>query len=171
MLALLDALGIQECKAVGVSMGANILLHMATMQPARIRAMVVVSAAMHFPEQARAVMRQVSVEKQSPKDWETMRKRHKLGDDQIVALWQWTRDLADSHDDMNFTPASLSTISAPTLVVYGDRDFLYPVEMGVEMYRAIPRSALWIVPNGGHGPVFMDLAPQFAKATLNFLRG
>jgi hypothetical protein len=40
----------------------------------------------------------------------------------------------------------------------------------VEMYRAIPRSALWVVPNGNHGPVFLDAAPQFAQTALAFLR-
>jgi pimeloyl-ACP methyl ester carboxylesterase len=69
---------------------------------------------------------------------------------------------------MDFTPESLSTIQAATLIVYGDRDFLYPVEMAVQMYRAIPRSALWVVPQGGHGPVFRDAAPQFVKTTLTF---
>ncbi len=169
-LALLDHLGIKKCRAIGISMGANILLHMATLQPDRMTAMVVVSAAMYFPEQARAVMRQVSVENQSPKDWETMRKRHKLGDEQIKAIWEWPRGMADSYDDMNFTPPGLSRITASTLIVYGDRDFLYPVEMAVEMYRAIPRSALWVVPNGGHGPVFLDAAPQFVQSALAFFR-
>jgi pimeloyl-ACP methyl ester carboxylesterase len=56
------------------------------------------------------------------------------------------------------------------LIVYGDRDFLYPVEMAVEMYRAIPQSALWVVPNGGHGPIFFDAAPQFAQTALAFFR-
>jgi pimeloyl-ACP methyl ester carboxylesterase len=40
--------------------------------------------------------------------------------------------------------------------------------MAVEMYRAIPGSALWVVPNGGHGPVFFDAAAQFAKTALKF---
>jgi len=168
-LGLLDHLGIQSCKAIGISMGANILLHMATMQPERISAMVLVSATMHFPEQARAVMRQVSLENHSERDWETMRKRHKLGEDQIRALWEWQGSMKDSYEDMNFTAEMLSGIEAATLIVYGDRDFLYPVEMAVEMYRAIPRSALWVVPDGGHGPVFLDAAPQFAKAALTFL--
>jgi pimeloyl-ACP methyl ester carboxylesterase len=42
--------------------------------------------------------------------------------------------------------------------------------MAVELYRAIPRSALWVVPNGGHGPVFFDAAVQFAQVALTFLR-
>jgi len=169
-LALLDHLGIAKCRAIGLSMGGNILLHMATLQPDRIEAMVVVSATMYFPEQARAVMRQVLVENQPQKEWDTMRKRHKLGDEQIIALWQWAREMADSYDDMNFTPPILSRITAATLIVYGDRDFLYPVEMAVEMYRAIPRSALWVVPNGGHGPVFLNAAAQFVQTALAFFR-
>ena len=167
-LALLDRLKIARCKAIGISMGGNILLHMAMMQPDRIEAMVLVSATMYFPEQARAIMRQVPVENQPANEWDVMRKRHKLGDDQIRALWEWQRGMKDSYDDMNFTPDSLRRIRAATLVVYGDRDFLYPVEMAVEMYRAIPNSALWVVPNGGHSPVFLDAAAQFVKTTLAF---
>jgi pimeloyl-ACP methyl ester carboxylesterase len=167
-LALLDHMKIERCKAIGLSMGGNILLHMATMQPDRVAAMVIVSATMYFPEQARAIMRQLSAESQSASDWDTMRKRHKLGDNQIRALWEWQHGMKDSYNDMDFTPESLSTIQAATLIVYGDRDFLYPVEMAVQMYRAIPRSALWVVPQGGHGPVFRDAAPQFVKTTLTF---
>jgi pimeloyl-ACP methyl ester carboxylesterase len=44
------------------------------------------------------------------------------------------------------------------------------VEMAVEMYRAIPRSALWVVPNGGHGPIFRDAAAQFGETALTFFR-
>ena len=168
--ALLDHLGIQRCRAIGVSMGGNILLHMATLQPERIAAVVLVSATMRFPEQARAIMRAFPVEDQPPSEWATMRRRHKHGDAQIIALWQQCRALKDSYDDMNFTPADLARISASTLIVFGDRDPLYPVEMAVEMYRAIPRSALWIVPNGGHGPVFFDAAAQFAQTALAFFR-
>jgi pimeloyl-ACP methyl ester carboxylesterase len=170
-LALLDHLRVAKCKAIGLSMGGNILLHMATLQPDRIEAMVVVSSTMYFPEQARAIMRQVPIDNQPPKEWETMRKRHKHGDGQIMAIWEWLRDMAESHDDMNFTPPSLARITARTLVVYGDRDFLYPIEMAVDMYRAIPQSTLWVVPKGGHGPVFLDAAPLFVKTAMAFLRG
>jgi pimeloyl-ACP methyl ester carboxylesterase len=170
-LALLDHLGIRKCRAIGLSMGGNILLHMATLEPERVGAMVAVSATMYFPEQARTIMRQIpAAGEQTPEAWEIMRKSHKLGDEQITALWDWTREMKDSYEDMNFTSPSLSRIKASTLIVYGDRDPLYPVEMGVEMYRAIPRSALWVVPNGGHGPVFFDAAVQFAQVALAFLR-
>ncbi len=169
MLALLDHLDIRRCQAIGVSMGGNTLLHMATLQPERIESMVVVSATMRFLEQARSIMRAFPVENQPASEWETMRRRHKHGDAQIVALWEQCRALKDSHDDMNFTTKELALISASTLTVYGDRDPLYPVEMAVEMYRAIPHAALWVVPGGGHGPIFLEAAPAFARAALQHL--
>jgi len=99
-----------------------------------------------------------------------MRASHPRGDQQIIKLWDWTRDMQDSYDDMNFTPSLLSRITASTLIVYGDRDPLYPVEMAVAMYRAIPQSSLWVVPNGSHSPAFGDAAPQFARTALEFFR-
>ena len=171
MLALLDHLGIARCRAIGLSMGGNILLHIATLQPQRIDAMIVVSPTMYFPAQAREIMRHVPMaESQSPQAWEAMRQRHKLGDQQISALWDWTRGMEHSYDDMNFTPPALSKIVARTLIVYGDRDPLYPVEMAVEMYRAIPHAALWVLPESGHGPVFLDAAAHFAQSSMAFLR-
>jgi pimeloyl-ACP methyl ester carboxylesterase len=100
-----------------------------------------------------------------------MRERHKLGDDQIRALWRNAHAFKDSYDDMNFTPPYLSTIQARTLLVAGDRDPLYPVDIFVEMYRAIPRSALWVLPNGGHGPIFGEARDAFVRTALAFLRG
>jgi pimeloyl-ACP methyl ester carboxylesterase len=79
-LALLDHLGVDRCKAIGISMGGNILLHMATLAPERIEAMVVVSATMYFPEQARAIMAAVPApEKQPQSEWDRMRASTSLG--------------------------------------------------------------------------------------------
>ena len=168
---LLDQLRIKRIKAIGVSGGAKTLLHMATRQPARVEAMVLVSAAHYFPEQARALMRQATPESRTAEDWKVMRQRHKHGDDQIRALWTQANALKDSYDDMNFTLPYLSTTTARTLIVAGDRDPLYPVNIALEMYAAIPRSYLWIVPNGGHGPIFGDMSRHFAETALAFLRG
>jgi pimeloyl-ACP methyl ester carboxylesterase len=79
--------------------------------------------------------------------------------------------LKDSYTDMNFTPPLLSTITARTLIVHGDRDPLYPVSLAMEMYAAIPRSYLWVIPNGGHGPIFGEMAVSFIETALAFLRG
>jgi len=98
-----------------------------------------------------------------------MRGRHHLGDDQIRALWRHAREFADDRDDMNFTAASLSKITARTLIVHGDRDPLYPVELALELFRSIPNAQLSVVPNGGHGPIFGDQAAPFVKTAAQFL--
>jgi pimeloyl-ACP methyl ester carboxylesterase len=43
--------------------------------------------------------------------------------------------------------------------------------MATELFDAIPGAHLWIIPNGGHGPIFGDLAEGFVKTSLAFLRG
>jgi pimeloyl-ACP methyl ester carboxylesterase len=100
-----------------------------------------------------------------------MRAVHKHGERQIQALFAMSRGFADSYDDVNFTPPYLGTITADTLIVFGDRDFLYPVSLACEMHQAIPRSHLWVVPHGSHGPVFGEHAAAFAATALAFLAG
>ena len=171
VLALLDALNIQRCKGIGVSGGAQTLLQMAAIQPDRVEAMVLVSAAHYFPEQARVIMRKMSPDNQPESEWQAMRQRHKLGDAQIRALWHQANAFKDSYEDMTFTPPQLATIKARTLIVHGDHDPLYPVSIAVEMFTSIPRSNLWIVPNGGHGPIFGKQSGAFVETAMAFLRG
>ncbi|MBA0085252.1 MAG: alpha/beta fold hydrolase [Acidobacteria bacterium Pan2503] len=168
ILGLLDHLNVHTCKGLGVSGGGNVLLHMATRQPKRVEAMVLVSATPYFPAQARTIMRQYR-DRLPPEQWEVLRRRHPAGDTQIESLLASTTAFADSYDDMNFTPPYLSTIQARTLIVQGDRDPLYPVELSVEMAKAIPRSSLWIVPDAGHGPVLGARWPEFLKTAAEFL--
>jgi len=169
ILALLDHLEIRACKGLGISSGGNVLLHMATRQPERVKAMVLVSATPYFPEQARSIMRRYP-DGLPEAQWEILRGRHPGGDAQINAILDSTRAFADSHDDMNFTPPDLASIQARTMIVQGDRDPLYPVELSVEMANAIPHSALWIIPNAGHGAVIGDRWPEFLKTAAAFLR-
>jgi pimeloyl-ACP methyl ester carboxylesterase len=56
------------------------------------------------------------------------------------------------------------------MIVQGDRDVLYPLEISVEMAKAIPHASLWIVPNSGLGAVFGERWPEFTKTALSFLR-
>lgn len=169
--SLLDHLGIDRFKAIGMSGGGNTLLHMATQQPGRVATMALVSAASYYPEQARIFMRDYTVDNLTNEEWHIQRQRHQHGDEQIRALWRHGQAFKDDYHDMNFIPPSLSTITARTLIVYGDRDPLYPVSMALEMFTAIPHSYLWVIPNGGHVPVFYNLREPFIRTVVPFLRG
>jgi len=177
VFALLDHLGIKRFKAIGMSLGAKTLLHVATQQPSRVEAMVLVSATPYFPEQARSAMAAMTPETRTEAEWTQMRQWHKQGDEKIAAIWTQMNSWKDNYDDMNFTPPYLSTIAARTLIVHGDRDPLYPVTLAMEMYEAIPHSFLFVIPNGGHGPIFGEYSgsgettSRFAETALAFLRG
>lgn len=166
--ALLDHLGIGGFQGIGLSGGGNILLHLATQQPERVEAMVLMSAVSHYPEQARQIMRSYTFEQVPDEERQRLRLRHPSGDEQIQELFRLGRAFAEQYDDMNFTPASLSTVTARTLLIFGDRDPLYPVSIALDMHRAIAGSSLWIVPNGGHVP---GLNAPFIASVLPFLRG
>lgn len=168
--ALLDQLGLERVSAVGMSTGAKTLLHLATSQPSRIARLVLVSAAPYFPDQARALFAAFTLESASEAELARLRRTHTAGDDQIRALFEQGRGFARSYDDMDFTSAKLAALTAPTLIVHGDRDPFYPVSLAVEMYQSIPTAQLWIVPNGGHGPVFGEQAAAFVAAVTAFLR-
>ncbi len=170
VLALLDVLKIEKFMAIGLSAGANTLLHMAARQPDRIDSMVLVSAAPYFPEPARAIMSQMTEENRTEEEWLQMRQWHYHGDEQIRALWRQGNAFKDSYDDMNFTPADLARITTPTLIVHGDRDPLYPLNIATEMYAALPKAQLWIVPKGGHCPVFGgDMSRRFVDVAMDFV--
>ncbi|WDR07118.1 alpha/beta hydrolase [Devosia rhodophyticola] len=165
---LLDRLGIERFSSMGISSGGMTLLHMATGQPARIKAMVLISATTHFTDQARGIMRRASIGT-IPQDVQAMyRACATRGDKQVHQLISQFNGFAENHDDMNFTTQSLSTISARTLIVHGDRDNFFPVDIPVSIYRSIPDAALWIVPGGDHVPIYDSLIP-FTATAMRFL--
>jgi len=167
---LLDELGIGRFSAMGISTGGMTLLHMATSQPARIDAMVLISATSHFTDQARALFRRASYENFPRQVQQMYRECAKRGEPQIQQLVAHFRAFHDNHDDMAFTARELSTITARTLVVHGDRDRFFPVEIPLSLYRAIPEAALWIIPGGDHVPIYEATIP-FTATALGFIEG
>lgn len=167
---LLDQLGVDHFSAMGMSSGGMVLLHMATGQPERMDCMVLISATSHFPAQAREIMRRVSYETMPPEVREMYRECAKRGDVQIRQLITQFKSFHDNDDDMNFSEQDLSIISARTLVVHGDRDRFFPVEIALGIYRAIPDAQLWVIPGGDHVPIFDPKVP-FTSTALQFLEG
>ncbi|MGO4670985.1 alpha/beta fold hydrolase [Bosea sp. 2RAB26] len=167
---LLEKLGVGRFSAMGISSGGMTLLHMATSQPKRIDSMVLISATTHFTDQARVIMRRASFEFMPQQVREMYRECAKRGDEQISQLIDQINALGESHDDMNLTEQDLSSIAARTLVVHGDRDRFFPVEIPVSIYRSIPDAALWIVPGGEHAPIYDPIVP-FTSTALRFLDG
>lgn len=171
IFALLDHLEIDRFKGVGISAGAVTLLHMATRQPDRVEALVLIGSGVYYPEACRGILGKMDANTYPEPGWNNLRKIHRHGDDQIRSLFAQLAGFADSYDDVTFTPPHLSRIEARTLLVHGDRDYCFPVSMIADVYSSIPNAYLWIVPNGGHVPVFGRWTSSFAETALEFLGG
>jgi pimeloyl-ACP methyl ester carboxylesterase len=170
VFALLGNLGIREFRAMGFSTGGMTLLHMATSQSERIQDMVVFGVSTYLPVTARNYRQLTFDIFVADPQLAFLRKQHTRGDDQLRELIRLWHSFEDNFDDMNFTPPYLSTIQANTLIVHGDRDKYFPVRIAVGMQEAIPRSYLWIVPNGGHVPNF-GKPERYLVPIKEFLRG
>ena len=166
--ALLDHLEVDRFKAMGWSSGGMTLIHMATQQPERIKSMVLMAATPHFPKECRELQAH-ALDKEWDEGWAPQNHLHKDGEKQMRLLRQQFYDFKDSYDDMNFTPPYLSTIKAKTLIVHGDRDGFFPVDIPVTMYTSIPNSYLWIMPNMGHDLV--QASEYFIQTISDFLSG
>lgn len=169
IFSLLKHLEIDEFNAVGSSSGGMILLHMATQQTERIRKMVLMSASPYPTKEARAIQAQFSLEKASEESWKFMRSIHHLGDEQIRKIGVEWHNQKDNYDDVNFTPPYLSTIKAKTLIMHGDRDEFFPVDIPMQLYRSIPDSYLCILPNNRHSIISGGHEETACKLVLEFL--
>ena len=168
--ALLNSLGLRRVRAIGLSAGGMVLLHLATREPDRISSMVLVSTAQRLPDQARAFARGTTMGTLTGPAGELWQSCAVRGENQMRGLVDRLQSLFGNNiDDINFSAARLSTIRARTLLVHGDRDSLFPVEIAFEMYRGIPNSELWIVPGGDHVPIRRDRQPEFLRVTREFL--
>jgi pimeloyl-ACP methyl ester carboxylesterase len=69
----------------------------------------------------------------------------------------WTTPMAYTLDDFR-------TITAPTLILVGDRDEFCSVEEGVQVYRTLPQGELGVIPGIKHA-----ITPLVCTVTLDFL--
>lgn len=59
-------------------------------------------------------------------------------------------------------------VSAPTLLLWGGRDHLIPVELAADWQRAIPQARLEVIDDAGHVPM-VETPSAFAERLLHFL--
>jgi pimeloyl-ACP methyl ester carboxylesterase len=76
----------------------------------------------------------------------------------LELTWQRVTDFP------HYTYSDLASITAPTLILCGDRDEFCPVEQAVAAYRQLPDGELAILPGHGH-----YIPPAAIEATVEFL--
>jgi pimeloyl-ACP methyl ester carboxylesterase len=176
--AVIEQLGIGPVDVVGHSDGANLALILARDYPQLVRRLVVSGANLRSGLSADEVQRR--------SQWTPAQVAQKV---QAVAdsLPPWFRtDYAKVSPDgpdhwmklmakcyqmwiqpIVIEPADLQKISIPVLVMAGDHDFT-TIEENAEIFRALPKGQLFIVPASGHG-TFTTRAELVNLAIREFL--
>lgn len=77
---------------------------------------------------------------------------------QLKAIRAWGRQ----------SPQDLSAVTAPTLIVNGDRDRMVPSVLSGDLHHRIPGSTLRIYPGSGHGGAF-QYHREFSRLVLEHL--
>ena len=157
MLALLDELAIDQCRAMGFSSGAGTIMEMAVLQPERLEAMVLVDGAHRFSNEARKILKDFNFDtfQKAMPWWANMTASwHADGFSQSRRLAKNVRGMGHNPNDLNLSTEQLNNIEIPTLLIFGDKDDVVPIEVVAELHGALPNSHLWVMPDVGHEAVF-----------------
>jgi pimeloyl-ACP methyl ester carboxylesterase len=65
--------------------------------------------------------------------------------------------------------SELAGITVPTLILWGGRDLLLPLQLGYDLNKNIPHSQLVVLPQSGHRPMLTQ-PQEFSRIVLEFLR-
>lgn len=173
--AFAAALRIERPLVLGYSDGAQIALELGLRHPGFARALVIggvvtgpgeaylrMVRGLGFPRRGTAELGEV---KRAMGDWwPTLRAAHNhaRSDDDFRAYLAQISELWYSVPD--YTDAQLASISAPSLVIAGDRDDP-SLDDSLRLYRLLPHGELAVVPNADHGagekPLFWELVKDF----------
>jgi pimeloyl-ACP methyl ester carboxylesterase len=175
---VLDAYDIAAAHLVGASAGGALAQLLALDYPARVRSLVLISTSRALPGERRLpppteeFMRFVTtaeVDRSDPEsvieylvDYSRVLAGGQRPFDETAAQKLMRRDVERAHNfasarnhdampDDGRRHAPLSSISAPTLVIHGTADPMFPLEHGEALAEEIPDARLLTLEGGGHG--------------------
>ena len=180
---LMDALGIDDARVAGISMGSGIAQELALNYPGKVRSMVLVSSWAQCDLYTKALLEHFAKMRAiaEPADFV-----------QLLQLWIFTAghyeancedlrqgqlDAADGYMPLHAFQAQceacsthdtldrLGRIKAPALLTVGDADIFTPLRFSEAMHERMPNSELFVLPGLGHGHHWEDLERFNSKAT------
>ena len=174
IMAFCHALKIERAAFCGHSAGSMLQLTLALLAPRLVAACILCSAGYFLSEEVRDWMRNQTPESlaegDDPVNIEAYRASHVAQPDQwrTVQL-AWLAMGEHAHADDYPEPDDLRKISAPTLIVSGDRDEYFPVEIGSHLYRTLASTEFCVLPNTGHN-IPTERAAWVDLIAFDFLR-
>ena len=185
IVSLCESIGVERSAFCGQSSGSMLLLSLALAAPGLAAACVFGAGTYFFGDQVRSWQRSqtpeslaetwfagdaADVSDDNPSALQEFKAAHTaMGPEHwrlVLAAWL---GLAENPHRDDFPEAEeLASIQAPFLVLHGDRDRFFPVEVATTLYRSLPDAELCILPDTGHGIPFER--PTWLDAiTLDFL--
>lgn len=169
IIALCRSLHIEHAIFCGESTGAMLLLTLALEAPTLPRALVLAGGAYYYGEELRAWWRTQTPETILSESDPLHRRHTAMGPDH----WRLVAEAfialgVHAHSDDFPEQEELSAITVPTLIVHGDRDPMFPIDVPTGLYRLLPNAELCILPNTGHHPP-REQPGSFNTITLDFL--
>ena len=161
----MDALRLDTADIVGSALGSLVAVVMALRHPARVRRLVLCACAPEITDTARDYlatraervrqggMRPVadaSLKNAFPDLHEAARRAyrpHFLANDPAGYA-----ELSLALTRLKIAPADFARIAAPTLVIQGAHDFIWPPETGRRVAALIPGARFHLLPDGAHFP-------------------
>jgi pimeloyl-ACP methyl ester carboxylesterase len=154
VVALLDHLGIDRAHVLGHSMGAAVALELAVSHPDRVLAVVPISASVRpdgmHEDLTDPSRHATSTRMPTAQDFADFREAYQRLSPHPEHFEKFLGTLSASNADLQgWSDEQLAGITAPTLLVMGDHDFV-TIEHGALMKQLIPGSHLAVLPNTTH---------------------
>jgi pimeloyl-ACP methyl ester carboxylesterase len=150
---LLGHLGVAQADVFGFSLGGGVALQLALDHPELVGRLIVASAG-YSPDGTHAEISDparwaTSTRMPTAADFEQMREGYQRVAPDPGHFDAFRTRTGQAAGSMNWTPAELGRIGAPTLLIFGDHDFI-KLEHAVEMSGLIPGAQLAVLPGATH---------------------
>ncbi|MBU2491119.1 MAG: alpha/beta hydrolase [Bacteroidetes bacterium] len=154
--AFMNELGIKQFNAVGHSAGAMTLIFMAQENSERINSMVLIGCGSKFSKNGLKFAESDTFENLSGDLLQFYKGIHKRGDEQLKELYDSMMPVLYSYQNFDIFSDEFKNMKTRSLLITGDSDNYFNVNSVVDLYNFFPYSQLWIIPGGGHAPVWKD---------------
>ncbi|MCH4170253.1 MAG: alpha/beta hydrolase [Lactobacillus sp.] len=191
-LKFIHALGLKKIDVLSFSMGGMIAQELIAIEPGLVRRMILAGTGPRGGEGIENVTRlsdrdsiralftlkdvktylfftRTSNGKRKAKEFLLRLKERQQDRDKGISLKSYRTQLKAIVAWGQATPADLSRIKQPTLIVNGDNDRMVPTVNSYDLNKRIANSQLIIYPDAGHGGIFQNHA-AFVQAALDFLK-
>jgi pimeloyl-ACP methyl ester carboxylesterase len=146
--ALLEQLGVVNADVLGISDGGEVALYLAGRHPSRVRKLVIMGAAFSSRDPV-AVVRWAN--RTTPVEWPASWTYRALSPDGVDHWPVFLAKVLTLYKTWpGLSPAEIAAITAPTMIVIGDRDE-FTLQQADQMRRSLPGARVCVLPNTNHG--------------------